>query len=163
MTDLQYKILDKIYNYKGLAKIKYNEEAKGLDIDAITKEDLIKNVWLIHKCKYEKTLNKLLCDGYIQKIKIVLDFEGYQLTDFGLKSYNIKKEEKAKIKKWHEKPIFIGIVSALVTAIVTALLSFLLMNQSTQLEYKKLNEKILYLNNRVDTLYLHPIANRKNK
>ena len=161
MTDLQYKILDIIFNYKGIAKVRYNNEVNGLDIDTITIDEFIFKIGKFRKNKHIRTLNKLLDDGFVQKVKILFNYEGYKLTDFGLKSYEIEKEKRMTTIKWYEKPMLIGIGSALVSSIATALLTFLLTNQSSQLEYKKLNEKLLYLDKRIDTLYPHPITNQK--
>jgi len=155
MTDLQYRILDIIFNYKNVAKVKHNNETKGLDIDTITKNDFLNKICIFKKLKYIKTLNKLLVDGYIQKVKIVLDFEGYQLTDFGLKSYNIEKEKREKTTKWYEKPLRKEIILLVISAIIS-LVTNKLTKEETQQELKRLIELENTLEKRIDSLTNHP-------
>lgn len=55
MNNLEYKMLDIIYNYKGLASVKDNNTTYGLPIDSIPKEEFLKNVNTFCKFKYIKS------------------------------------------------------------------------------------------------------------
>ena len=177
MTDLQFKILDLIYNPNVIIKVhdstvgafgtsnntKNYRGGKMPQNSGVSKKELIKQTFILCRPFYISCVSYLLKEKYlfIQKSEFN-NSELLKLSNLGIELYQ-NEDAQTRLKKWYDKPMIIGIGSALVSAIATALLTFLLTNQSAQLEYKKQNEKLLYLEKRIDTLYPHPITNQKKK
>ncbi len=148
MTELQYEMLDLIYYYKSVAKIKNENEVKGEIINGITKEELFKNFNKYNNSKIRNSFDCLLKTDFLIKKFVLVGFEVYLLTDLGEKEYLIEKANitrkrddnlyKAQIKSYSANKQ-IAMFTLLAIA-VSALFSFLTYTKNEIISIKELQK-----------------------